>query len=205
MKSELKGSTLIGGAGENERQHLDHYPTPENVTHALMQFLHDRGNFYFDRKLNIWEPACGNGAMSKVIETYGHNVISSDIGNYGYGVTGVDYLAHSSCYDVDAIITNPPFNISQQFIELATQNTPVVCMLLKSQYWHAKSRFLLFNKTKPQFVLPLTWRPDFMEHTRRMGDKKAAPTMDVAWTVWIKGSNLDAVYIPLSKPVLTTD
>lgn len=54
----------------------------------------------------------------------------------------------------------------------------------------------------PRFVLPLTWRPDFLEHEKQEGDKKGAPTMEVAWSVWFKGSN-ETIYLPLQKPEIT--
>lgn len=75
-------------------------------------------------------------------------------------------------------------------------------MLLKSQYWHAKSRYKLFQDYTPSWVLPLTWRPDFLEHERLEGEKKGAPTMDVAWSVWISSTvKLDTRYKPLLKPI----
>lgn len=35
-------------------------------------------------------------------------------------------------------------------------------MLLKAQYWHAAKRAQLFCEVPPSYVLPLTWRPDFL-------------------------------------------
>lgn len=188
--TNLSAQSIIGGGKKENRVELDHYPTPKEATIALMDFLHDECSFHFQDKLNIWEPACGDGAISEVIKTYGHNVISSDLKNYGYGVTGLDYLIHNETYDCDAIITNPPFNISQQFIELSMGKRFVV-MLLKSQYWHAAKRANLFKKHTPTYICPLTWRPDF--------SGGGAPTMDVMWCIWIRGINT-AKYIPLMKP-----
>lgn len=191
---------LTGGGDQSKRRKLDYYPTPDNVTHALMKFLNTECSWFFDGKLSIWEPACGEGAMSQVIKQYGHSVISTDI-KTDYGVE-IDFLYADLGWEwnADAIITNPPFNLSQQFINIALQKARIVCMLLKSQYWHAKSRYYLFTTNPPQFVLPLTWRPDFLEHTRKSGDKSAAPTMEVAWSVWIKDTHKETRYIPLLKP-----
>lgn len=183
MKQEVL--QLTGGNNNNSRRDLDFYPTPANVTIALMNFLE------LDH-CTVWEPAEGNGAMSKVIKSYGHNVIGTDI------ITGDDFLTTTGVV-CDAIITNPPFNLSYLFIEKAVKDARTVCMLLKSQYWHASKRLDLFTKTKPAFVLPLTWRPDFLEHEREIGDKKGSPTMEVAWTVWKRG-NIYTQYIPLKKP-----
>ena len=180
----INGVPLANGGTKKNRRDLDFYPTPPEVTIALMQFMQ------LD-PCTIIEPACGDMAMVNVIKEYGHNVIASDI------ITGTDYL--TTPMSGDAIITNPPFGLSQKFIEKAVIEAPIVAMLLKSQYWHAKSRFDLFNRCVPSYILPLTWRPDFLFNTRQLGHK-AAPTMEVLWTVWIRG-NTQSKYIPLKKPI----
>ena len=185
MNPTQKQLQLVGGGSKEKRRSLDFYPTPPEVTIALMEFL----------KLDhckIWECASGNGAMSDVLKMYGHDVIETDLN------TGTDYL--EAKYDVDAIITNPPFNLSAKFIEKALGEANIVAMVLKSQYWHAKSRFDLFNKYRPSYILPLTWRPDFLYQERERGGKKGAPTLEIIWTVWIKG-NTNCEYIPLPKPI----
>lgn len=143
MKQETLQLTT-GGNKENRRA-LDFYPTPAEVTIALMEFLQLP-------KSKIWEPAAGDGAMVKVLERYGHEVIATDI------QTGDDFLRTIGM--ADAIITNPPFNLSHEFIIKALQDAPIVAMVLKSQYWHAKKRFDLYKENPPAYILPLTWRPD---------------------------------------------
>ena len=178
----MKGLTIANGGDKNKRRKLDFYPTPPDATHVLMQFLN------LD-PCKVWECACGNGAMAEVIKEYNHSVISTDISATEYGVSGVDFLnEYRTC---DAIITNPPFNISHEFILHATKQAGIVAMLLKSQYWHAKKRIKLFTTNQPSYVLPLTWRPDF--------GGGGAPTMDVLWTVWVDGDT-DTKYRLLSKP-----
>ena len=199
---------LTGGGKKENRRALDFYPTPFEVTKVLMEFLNEKNIINSKDRKEIWEPACGNGAMSNVIKSYGHFVFCSDIAEE-CDINGVQFPDGNSSTDfldpkvfeknVDAIITNPPFDKSMQFIEKALTIAPIVCMLLKSQYWHAKSRYELFNKHKPAYILPLTWRPDFLEHERKVGDKKGAPTMEVAWTVWVKGDT-ETKYNPLLKP-----
>lgn len=178
---------LTGGSGKQKRRALDFYPTPNEATIALMDFLK------LDSPQTIWECACGTGQMANVLKSYGHHVIETDI------TTGDDYL--KTFHHSDAIITNPPFNLSQLFIEKAIKETRLVAMLLKSQYWHAAKRLPLFETNPPTYILPLTWRVDFLQHERKIGDKKGAPTMEVAWSVWVnsvfkKGTQ----YIPLKKP-----
>jgi hypothetical protein len=188
----MESIQLTGAGKKDKRRELDYYPTPENVTIALMDFLDLKPS-------RIWEPACGNGAMSEVLKRYDHDVYSSDVRDTGYGSPYLDFTKHQGNSNFDAIITNPPFEKSLEFIETAHRKAPIVAMLLKSQYWHALSRYNTFISIRPAYVLPLTWRPDFLEHERKKGDKKGAPTMEVAWTVWIKGKHTTE-YHPLLKP-----
>ncbi|GAB7057373.1 hypothetical protein JCM16163A_41220 [Paenibacillus sp. YK5] len=57
---------LVNNSSKNKRRELDYYPTPPEVTHALMQFLKAEG--VLDGVWLIWEPACGDGAMSEVLK-----------------------------------------------------------------------------------------------------------------------------------------
>lgn len=186
--SDLQGFSIIGGGKKENRVENEVYPTPIEVTHALMLLLKELDYNH----LTVWEPACDIGGMSKVIEKYGHTVYSSDLRYTGFGDGGLDYLLtpDTSHY---AIITNPPFNLSMQFIEKALTEARIVCMVLKSQYWHAAKRANFFKENTPAYVCPLTWRPDF--------SNGGNPTMDVHWTIWIRGIN-QAKYQPLNKPKL---
>lgn len=71
--------TTIGAAGHSNhaRQSEDYYATEPKATELLCQleqFSH-----------NIWEPACGEGHMVKVLESKGYNVRASDLVNRGGG------------------------------------------------------------------------------------------------------------------------
>jgi len=78
-------SDILANRSAKDRRKLDFYPTPPDVTHALMQFLNLP-------RSKIWECACGEGHMAKVIEEYGHKVIATDIRHTGYGIGGRDFL-----------------------------------------------------------------------------------------------------------------
>ena len=84
----------------------DFYPTPRWATFALI----DNEKFSGD----IWECACGDGTMSKVLEETGCAVLSSDLYDRGYGEVGLDFL--TSTRYADNIITNPPYNCAEGFV-----------------------------------------------------------------------------------------
>ena len=188
----MEAINLTNASSTTKRREHDFYPTPPEVTHALMKFLN------LPKDTAVWEPACGDGAMSEVIAEYCCNVDSTDLRDDDnvFGEGGIDFLKTDT--NCTAIITNPPFCRSEEFIRHALGKADIVCMVLKSQYWHAKKRIKLFEEHPPAFVLPLSWRPDFLFRERLSGGKRAAPTMEVTWTVWIKGDT-NTKYRILSK------
>ncbi|ADY54684.1 hypothetical protein Sgly_0318 [Syntrophobotulus glycolicus DSM 8271] len=186
----MNGQTLANKTSK-QRPATDFYPTPPEVTIALLRYLR------LPESTVIWEPACGKGHMAETMKAVGYHVISSDLNDFGYGMTGMDYLSTEIAWHdmIDWIITNPPFSQSVEFIKQGIHNRKPFALLLKSQYWHSKSRMDLFNQFRPRAVLPLTWRPDFL-----FGQKSGAPTMECYWTVWDRRPAEKTVYELLEKP-----
>lgn len=182
------GSRIAGGNTAYQRSSSDFYPTPPEVTKALLDFLGVP-----PENTTIWEPACGEGHMVRQMEDMGYTVIGTDI------QSGSDFLTVDEPCKYDWIITNPPFSLSEKFIERCIELQKPFALLLKSQYWHAKKRMTLYNRKPPTYVLPLTWRPDFCFGQRGGG----SPLMDVQWSVWdYSPYRMPTMYIPLSKPKL---
>lgn len=139
--NSIEASRINGGNGSKKRAAHDFYPTPPEVTIALINFLR------LPRFTNIWEPASGEGDMVRIIRR--------------------------------AAELNVPF-----------------AFLLKSTYWHAEKRRKLYEEITPSYILPLTWRPDFLFKQQSGG----APLMDMAWNVWDLRSRGAAQYIPIGRP-----
>lgn len=180
--NSLLASRISGGNTAYKRAKSDFYPTPAEVTQALLDFLD------LPRGTVIWEPACGENHMVDVITANGFYVIGTDL------ETGTDYLT-AERQECDWIITNPPFTLADRFIERSIGHGRPFAMLLKSQYWHARKRLELFHAYPPSAVCPLTWRPDFLFKEKGRG----SPLMDVCWVVWNGDHNTR--YIPLKKPM----
>ena len=204
-KTNDLATAMLQSQANWDRKAADFYPSPVDVTESIMpviEVIQEHKGF----PLKIWEPACGDGRMSRVLEWHGYEVFSSDLREHsGYGVSGIDFLAKDvtetmgwdARQDIDLIISNPPFSLAKQFIEKALEYTPNVMMLVKTQYWNAKTRKALFDAHRPSFYLPLTWRPSFLELER--GNN---PLMDVAWCVWTDSSDKDCCsFEPISKRV----
>ena len=170
----------------DERREGDFYPTPPEATRALA-IVEPFPN-------EIWEPACGEGAISEVLKSYGFHVISTDIERRGYGGQ-LDFLA-ADIAPCKAIVTNPPFSLAEPFIRKAhALGIEYMALLLKSNYFHAGKRRQLFIDYRPSIIYPLSWRVDFTGG--------GANHFDCMWVVWrdLQSENRSTAYsIPLERP-----
>lgn len=160
---------MMSGARQNRIAH-DFYPTPEIAT---VKFL-ERETFDGE----IWEPACGDGAMSSVIERYGYRVKSTDLIYRGYGEGGINFLRCN--HQTDNIVTNPPFKLANKFIHHALEHAKnKVALLLRLNMLESKSRKKLFTEY-PFARLYI--------HSERIPFKVKATTgsnaIAFAWFVW---------------------
>ena len=129
----------------NNRQKDDWYVTPPGMVKALIE-----SEPYLKADLRaekIWEPCCGNGAISEILKTEGHEVISSDLYDRGYGTAGVDFLKTTE-KPAEILVTNPPFKLANKMIQHA-MNLEVSwhAWLLPLTYLSGQSRYLnIYNK-----------------------------------------------------------
>ena len=141
---------------------------------------------------NIWEPACGLGHLSKVFESHGYEVRSTDLIDRGYGTGGVDFLKTSEIWGGD-IATNPPYKYAEDFIKHALDHVKdgaKVCMLLKVQFLEGKARKKLFEKYPPKTVWVSSSR---IKHGMNGDFSRSNSMMAIAWYVWEKGYKGDTV------------
>ena len=142
----------------------------------------------------IWEPACGEGHISKVLAAHGHEVISTDLIYRGFGdPEPMDFLTETFPDFEGDIITNPPYSAGLEFVERALETVRPggkIAMFLKVQFLEGKRRGELFAKTPPRTIyisrsrLACAKNGDF-EHTEK--------AIAYAWYVWEKGFTGDPV------------
>ena len=84
-KAWMDASISRSADADNE----DFYTTDPTAVSALLRF--NDNNKFLSRR--IWECACGDGAISKMLIQNGFSVVSSDLYNRGFGKSGVDFLA----------------------------------------------------------------------------------------------------------------
>lgn len=134
-----------------EREKNDFYATDP----LAIDMLH-RHNLLVDGA--YWECACGDGRLSERLKHYGYKVISSDLFDRGYGVSGVDFLAQEHGYE--NIITNPPYTLINDFLvkglKLAEHRLYIFARL---QTLETIGRYnKVFRKNPPRYVCPFVKR-----------------------------------------------
>lgn len=174
---DSKALSIVGSSRNNgERQENDFYPTPPYVVEELLK----RENF----SGNVWECACGDGSISKVLEKNGLTVISSDLIDRGYGEPEVDFLKRY--FLADNIITNPPYNIALDFVLKAKFSAKKkIAMFLKTVFLESEKRYEMFQDQ--EFPLKTVYQFSKRVSLYKGGIKmKNSGMISYAWYVWDK-------------------
>lgn len=179
--SERKVFATLGASnhGLSQREEHDYYATDP----AAMELLLEKESF----SPNIWECACGEGHLSKVLQAHGYNVWSTDLIDRGFGQPGVDFLKTDTVFDGD-IITNPPYKYAKEFVQKAIASVTDghrVAMFLKVQFLEGKARRELFD-TYPTNRICCCKNGDFSPEQRKNNSAQA-----YAWYIWQKGSTAE--------------
>src|SRR4051812_1961116 len=169
---------MLGSRPAGRRHTDDFHETPRVAVEALLGVEEFAGA--------IWEPACGLGAISEVLIAHGHDVISTDLVDRGYGVGRTDFLLewHPRAPNV---VTNPPFKLALEFAEHALGLTTGKVALLVRWQWLASERRRLFFQNRP---LARTWlfskRLPLM-HRDGWNGPRASSAIDHCWCIWEHG------------------
>jgi hypothetical protein len=153
----------------------DFFPTPAWATYALI----DNEKFSGE----IWESACGDGAMSRVLDKTGCPVFSSDLHNRGFGDRGVNFLTAER--KADNVITNPPYNSAEGFVAAGVQKTKrKFALLLRLAFLEGANRAnTIFARNAPNRVWVFSERITFYPSG---AVQKGTGTTAYAWFVWDK-------------------
>jgi hypothetical protein len=157
---------------------LDLYETPPEAVRALLEVESITGP--------IWECAAGRGAIVRVLREAGHEVIGTDLIDYGSPDArgGVDFLKAQSAPDgVRSIITNPPYRHAGEFVRHALGLVPHVAMLVRLAFLESQRRSDILDDGRLARVYPFANRLPMM-HRDGWEGPKASNSMAFAWMVW---------------------
>ena len=165
------------------RARYEFYPTPPEATRALLSVEQFDGP--------VWEPACGQGHISKVPIDAGLEVVSTDLIQRDFGIGGRDFLS-TTASPAKHIVTNPPYGrgLGDAFVHhalrLVRETGGTVAMLLNLASLAHPSRHELWTSHPPTAVYVL----DEL-HCWPEGDASRAArftgTHRYCWVVWRPG------------------
>lgn len=170
------GSINVDG---KERQEDDFYATDPQCLEQLLQhetFKHE-----------VWEPACGTGWLSQVLEDHGYDVKNSDIIKRAElnNFEQEDFFAYE-VNDRD-IITNPPYFCVNKFVRHAldiSREGTKIAMILRLTFLEGKQRRqLIFNSDPPKRVYVFSERALMAKD----GIMPTGSAVAYAWFIWEKG------------------
>lgn len=138
-------------AARDPRAKLQFFPTPPWATRAFLAAAR------IDLTgAAVWEPFCGAGHMSAVLEEAGADVHSTDVYPHGYGEVG-SFVGGALAGDVasspwpergDWVISNPAFSLAVEAFERGLEEARNVAMLLRTQWLESEERFRLFSRER---------------------------------------------------------
>jgi hypothetical protein len=141
----------------------------------------------------LWEPACGPGAIVRVLRAAGHDVLATDLVDYRspfQDAHGVDFLipglAETYSDSRDGIVTNPPFKNAHLFVTRALELAPYVAMLLRLAFLESEKRRDIIDNSGLARVHVFRKRLPMM-HRDGWEGRKASSGMAFAWFIWERG------------------
>jgi len=166
-----------GFSKEAKRSPEDYYITPDVAIEELLKREKFEGLG--------WEPACGNGAISKFFP----DMIVSDIrtDDTVIGERGIDFL--NEYRKVDYIVTNPPFSIALEFVKQALLCADKAAIFCRIQFLEGQERYKFFKENPPKRVYVFSNRVSCYapsEEDKRIL-KKEHGIMCFCWYIWEKG------------------
>lgn len=172
---------------DKERHEHDYYATEPKA----MELLLEEERF----APVVWECACGEGHLAKVLEKEGYEVIATDLIYRGYGEPeSFDFLEETLDGFEGDIITNPPYKHALEFVQRAldsVQQGRKVAMFLKLQFLEGKARKEFFLKNPPKVVYVSSSR--LLCAINGEFEKGLPRAVAYAWFVWEKGFKGDPI------------
>lgn len=178
----INGARAIMGSRQEPDDSLDFFPTPPWATRALMQDVMPA--IGVEEWGATWDPACGQGHMSRVLAEYAE-FWESDIFDYGIDAEVLDFLGpEAERRAADWIITNPPFGEKAvQFVKRAlTLARRGVAMFVRLQWIESKERYdAIFRETPPTYLCPFVERVNLC---KGKWDPDGTTATAYCWLVW---------------------
>lgn len=169
---------------DKEREEHDFYSTSPEAIDKLLK------SFSLPKK--IWECACGTGCLSERLIEFGHDVVSTDLIDRGYGGVQDFFKAGAMPDSCKCILTNPPYKYALEFVLHSLDLLPdggLCVMFLKTTFLEGQKRYeRLYKNTPPKYVLQFSKRVLCAKNGKFAAMRNGGGSaVSYAWFVWEKG------------------
>ena len=178
----------MGITRDDGRPDHDFYETVPEAVYPLLAVEELEGT-------RVWEPACGRGAIVRLLQDAECKVAASDL--YEYDVDfpakfGVDFLTSKLPSNTQPlhIVTNPPFAQLREFAErgihLLEYTHGKLALLARLSWLEGIGRMPMFQNSPLYKVWVFSRRIPMMHRPEHTG-KKTSSMLSFAWFVWKYG------------------
>lgn len=146
----------------------DNYPTPHYTIKPLIEKISD-----WNKVNSFLEPCKGDGRILDYIPDNIKKIwceIREDRNYFDFKIK-----------NIDLIITNPPFTESLEFLKKSLTEAKTVCYLQRLNWLGSKKRKDFWNNNTPDYLFPLSQRPQFR---KELGLEGGSDATDYAWFIW---------------------
>jgi hypothetical protein len=199
----VHGARSVMGSRQEPDDSLDYFPTPPWATRALAEIV--LPHLGVDWRTSgdwpaVWDPACGEGHITGVLEEYRCRVLATDI--HDYSVDGRtppswwkrgDFLAAGrpdwpdGYPDIDWIITNPPFEEKATFFVLRAleQARQGVAMFFRLQWLETIERYEAIFRDRPPTLI--AFFAERVNLCKGRWDPDGSTATAYIWLIWQRG------------------
>lgn len=137
---------------------LDYFPTPPWAARAACAFLREELGEDIANQL-AWEPACGEGHMTRGLQDCFGTVVSSDVHDFGGNLVHdflQPFLPPGVLQPPAWIFTNPPFRLAAPFIRRGLEEaTRGVAMFVRGAFTEGDERYhaMFAPDVRPSYVV----------------------------------------------------
>lgn len=156
----------------------------------------------------IWEPAAGNGALVLPLRNRGFTTYATDLNDWGCPdcIADMDFTSAPAARFADdlqarhgsafGIVTNPPFNIIERFVERAVASAPYVALLCRLAFLESEGRMNWWRQVGLRRVHLIAERLPMMHRHGYDGPKLSNAGMCFAWFIFEAGKR-QALQVPV--------
>lgn len=141
----------------------------------------------------VVDPCTGDGRMAQACKRLGHAVFATDLYDWGYGHTGLDFLKEDRFFPQEVkdntVFMNPPFSLACDFVDRARDlgARKIVCFQ-RSVWRESQDRREWWDRNPANRIYQCGNRAVCWYGTIPLEERKGGANQPHSWYVWERGN-----------------